>query len=331
MRAETGAIAILYDRPQPGASADERERPEVVAAIRHALGTLGHPSVTVVLGSDPRICLARLRALRPRAVINLVEGWRGDPACESLGALLCRSVGVPHSGSPAHALALAGDKVETKVRLRRSGLPTPGWITDLRHWREDEAPYLVKAVTAHGSFGLGPRTLVRTPGEARARLRALRERHAGVWFLERYVEGREFHVALLSDHRSPRPRVLPPSETVFDDWTAGKPRIVDFRAKWDPRSRAYHRTRRRFLDRPDEAPLRSTLARLGRRVWTAFGLEGYARLDLRQGRDGRLEIIDVNPNPSLHPEAGFAAAAAADGIDYVHLVAALLPKTEARP
>ncbi len=327
MPPETATIAILYDRPLPGADADERERLEVVAAIRTALTALGRPSVTVALGAEPRACLARLRALRPSAVVNLVEGWRGDPAYETLGALLCRAAGVRHSGNPAHALALAGGKVEAKIHLRRRGLPTPAWIADPGSWQTDDAPYLVKSAVAHGSLGLGRHALVRTPAEARARLRTLHARWGSVWFLERYVEGREFHVALLTDPaRRPRaPRVLPVAETVFADWPEDEPRIVDYRAKWRPASRAYRQTRRRFLDRPDDAPLRAALARLGQRVWAAFGLEGYARLDIRQGRDGRLEIIDINPNPSLHPEAGFAAAASAGGLDYTRLVAALLP------
>jgi D-alanine-D-alanine ligase len=319
-------VSVLYDRPERGADADERERIEVAEAVRAALRRLGYRPVTVVLGNDPRRSLERLRVLRPACAVNLVEGWRGDPSYEPLGALLCRAAAIPHSGSPTHALALAGDKLATKRHLRRRGLPTPAWITDPHAWRDADAPYLLKSAFAHGSHGLGPRSLLRHPDEARRRLRALRARGGAAWFLERYAEGREFHVALLADPARPgTPRVLPVAETLFVDWPKDEPRIVGYRAKWRPGSAAYRRTPRRFLDRPDDVPLRRSLAHLGRRVWTAFGLEGYARIDVREGRDGALEIIDVNANPSLHPEAGFAAAAARSGLDYTRLVAALLP------
>jgi D-alanine-D-alanine ligase len=329
MPSDHATIAILYDRPQPKADADEQERLEVVAAVRTALATLGLTTVPVVLGANPQSCLARLRALRPKAAVNLVEGWRGDPVYEILGPLLCRAAGVPCSGNPAHVLALAGAKTQLKEHLLRRGLPTPSWIRSLGAWRPDDAPYLIKSIEAHGSLGLDRHALVRSPAEAEARLRALRRRHGGSWFLERYVEGREFHVSLLGNPARPHspPRVLPVAETVFADWPEHEPRIVDYRAKWRPASRAYRKTQRRFLDHPKDAPLRTALAHLGRRVWNTIGLESYARLDIREGRDGRLEIIDVNPNPSLHPQAGFVAAANAAGIDYARLVVTLLPCT----
>lgn len=317
-------MAILYDPPADDAGPDEEERLEVVRAARTALAASGRRAVPLALGRDPLATLARLRALAPSAVLNLVEGLGGEPAFEALGALLCEAAPVPYSGNPPHALALGGAKPRLKALLRRHRIPTPPWITDPADWREDHAPYIVKAAAAHGSLGLDPGALVRTPGEARRRLARLRSRYGGEWFLERYLGGREFHVSLLA-RPDGRVEVLPIAETVFTGWPPDRPRLVDHGAKWRPRSRAARATPRRFLERPDEAALRRRLARLGRRVWEVCGLAGYARIDFRADGSGEPAVLDVNPNPSLHPTAGFAASAARAGLDYPRLVAALLP------
>jgi|GEM_PF-3737873 len=42
--------------------------------------------------------------------------------------------------------------------------------------------------------------------------------------------------------------------------------------------------------------------------WKVFGLRGYGRIDFRIDHDGRPWILEVNANPCLSPDAGFAAA-----------------------
>jgi D-alanine-D-alanine ligase len=73
---------------------------------------------------------------------------------------------------------------------------------------------------------------------------------------------------------------------------------------------------RRFADPAADGPLLAELTRLARRCWEAFGLGGYARVDFRVDMDGRPWILEVNANPCLAPDSGFAAMLAQAGIDY---------------
>ena len=56
------------------------------------------------------------------------------------------------------------------------------------------------------------------------------------------------------------------------------------------------------------------------RLLGLFGLAGYARVDFRVDGDGRPWILEVNVNPCLTPDAGFAAAAFEAGLSYHGLI-----------
>jgi D-alanine-D-alanine ligase len=58
------------------------------------------------------------------------------------------------------------------------------------------------------------------------------------------------------------------------------------------------------------------LSRLAIACWHHFGLRGYARVDFRVDGHGRPWILEVNPNPCLSLDAGFAAAIERAGMTY---------------
>ena len=113
---------------------------------------------------------------------------------------------------------------------------------------------------------------------------------------------------------------MPPAEIRFDAFEAGKRRIVDYRAKWDEASFEYHHTPRSFEHPPADAPLIDQLMQLSLDSWRAFDLKGYARVDFRVDTDGRPWVLEVNANPCLSPDAGFAAAAVQSGLTYEALI-----------
>jgi ribosomal protein S18 acetylase RimI-like enzyme len=53
-----------------------------------------------------------------------------------------------------------------------------------------------------------------------------------------------------------------------------------------------------------------TLRSLAVECWRLFGLRGFARVDFRVDVRGRPWILEINTNPCLSPDAGFAAALA---------------------
>ncbi|HWC62633.1 MAG TPA: ATP-grasp domain-containing protein, partial [Rhizomicrobium sp.] len=139
----------------------------------------------------------------------------------------------------------------------------------------------------------------------------------GEWFAEAYVEGREFNIALLGNAH--RLTVLPMAEMTFADWPEGQPRIVGYGAKWDEDSSGWKHTVRKFGVEKDEPVLAARLKEICERVWRGFALSGFVRVDFRV-RDGEPLVLEINVNPCISPDAGFAAAAAEARMDYDALI-----------
>ena len=66
------------------------------------------------------------------------------------------------------------------------------------------------------------------------------------------------------------------------------------------------------------------------RVFKLFGCRDYARVDLRIDRDGKIYVLEVNPNPDISPQSGMARALNAQGLTYSGFVGNLLDRALGR-
>jgi D-alanine-D-alanine ligase len=172
-------------------------------------------------------------------------------------------------------------------------------------------------VDEHGSLGMDAGCIV-TGSQATAEIRAREARFGGTFFAEQYVEGREFNAALLQSGGGLG--LLPIQEIDFSGLPGNAPPIVDYAAKWDASSAVYHATPRRFGIEQTDPALAAELARLARAACDAFELTAYARVDFRVSRSGEPTVLEVNANPCLAPDAGFAAASAEAGLAYDEVI-----------
>jgi D-alanine-D-alanine ligase len=309
----------------PVVHAATRQRPDEIdtllsaEAVAHALGELGFATEIVAVDLDLNHFLA-LKRRDPLLVFNLVDAVRGDGRLAPVIPSMLDAVGLPFTGAHSDAWLETLSKVATKLKLAREGLPTPGFSVDGARLDPD-AKVIVKAVWEHGSLGLDEGSVVK--GADAARVIADRVARFGTeHFAESFVEGREFNLSLLEERG--RASVLPIAEIVFEDWREGRPRIVGYDAKWTSDSEAYAGTPRRFGLEKTESALAANLEKLAKSCWDLFGLAGYARVDFRVDREGRPTILEVNVNPCLNPDAGFAAAAAQGGLSYRDLIGSII-------
>jgi D-alanine-D-alanine ligase len=230
------------------------------------------------------------------------------------------ALGIAYTGCSTSALLKTLSKVGTKLKLAHADLPTPDWSADGTGFDRD-ARVIAKAVWEHGSLGLDETSVVRCADASRivaARTLRLNTEH----FAETYIEGREFHLALLE--RIWGVEVLPIAEILFGSLEVHAPKIYGYDSKWTPDSAAYIGTLRRFGLEQNEPKLAKTLKQLALACWRLFWFSGYARVDFRVDPTGAPFIIDVNPNPYLTPDSEDAAAAAEAGLSYKDLVARIV-------
>jgi D-alanine-D-alanine ligase len=260
-------------------------------------------------------------------VFNLVEAPPGQPALHPATAGALELLGLPFSGSSAAALWLTTDKLATRAILAASGLPVaPGGRLDRGNAEVLERvppPWILKPSCEDASLGLDGDAVCATRAAACARAAELEQRFPGQPILvERYLSGRELNISLLAN--GGQPLVLPVAEIAFLDFPPGMPRIVGYEAKWQPDSFAYTHTVRRFPSDPASAAVIEQASRLALAAWSACGLEGYARVDIRLDEHGAPHILEVNANPCLAADAGFMAAATQAGLTPRAVVASIL-------
>jgi D-alanine-D-alanine ligase len=326
-----GTVLLLHDALSADARPDEADVLAEANALSSALRELGHVPETVPVTLDLGALERRLAERRPLAVVNLVESLGGRSSLIAVVPALLEALGVPFTGCPADAIHVSSNKRLAKRRLAAARIPTPalfGKGGGGEGGRQEEG-WIVKSVWEHASLGIDDTSIVEA-GAVPGLLARRRAEHGGQWFAERFVAGREINVALIaatyggdaSAHRTAASvRVLPPAEIRFDAFPDGKARIVGYAAKWQSASFEYLHTPRSFDVEP---PLVQAVEVAALACWEAFELAGYARVDFRIDAEGRPWVLEVNTNPCLSPDAGFAAALEAAGIGYTEAVARLL-------
>lgn len=314
-------ILVLHSDVAPGAPPEELDTLAAAEAVAEALAARGHQVAQVPFRQET--LEADLNRIRPDIVFNLVEGVSGQGRLAPVAPDMLAELGVRFTGVSARAMALTNDKPMTKRLLREAGLATPDWAVP-PDWRGlDQGRWIVKAALEDASLGLDDRSVV-AGQDVPARAAAAAARFGGAWFAERYIEGREFNISLLNG------RVLPMAEMRFEHWPEGKPRIVGYDAKWEEGSSGWQGTVRAFGVERDEPELAAKLRSASERVWALFELTGFARVDFRVGSDGEPQILEINANPGIAPDAGFAAAAAEAGLSYGELIEAIVQAAPGR-
>lgn len=313
-------IGTLVDRE------DELDTVQTANAVVDALRRLGHRSQCVTVGLDLST-LAGLVPDRPLAVFNLVESIAGDAGLGHLACPVLDHLGLAYTGAPTAAYIETGSKLLTKVRLAAEGIATPRWWLDGDAVPPD-ATVIVKSVQEHGSLGMDADSVVAGPAAA-GQIAMRQRRFGGRFFAEEFAGGREFNIAILEIDG--RPTVLPIAEMQFAGFAGARPRIMDYAAKWDGSDPAYRQSGAVFGLEAAEAELAAELAAMALRCWSAFGLAGYARVDIRLSAGGRPLVLEVNANPCLAQEAGFALALARTGRGYDRMIADIVAAARSGP
>lgn len=303
-------VLITYGAVPADAPTDEQDVLHEVDAVRTSLHQLGFIAQEYAVSLNLQSLAEKIQSFNPDVIFNMIESIAGKGHLIGLAPLLYENLGLKVTGSAAMPLMLSSNKLLGKRVLTEAGLPTPAWSMT----GQDLLPgqWIVKSVWEHASVGLHDDSVMPAP-LVKAKL-AEKTRHGGQWFAEQYINGREVNVAILAIDG--QPHCLPITEIRFIDFPNDKPSIISYAAKWDESTFEYQHTQRQFIDPSQEQELYIKLQQLALRTFNAFELSGYARVDFRIDDEGAIWIIDVNANPCLSKDAGFAAMLKQDGTSY---------------
>ena len=325
-------ILVLFevnDPPAPDEEYERRMREEsdwrTEGHVVTALKGLGHEVHLGAIYKNPRDVIDLVERIQPDLVWNFVQTFHGTRHFEShiAGVLeLCR---VPYTGCGHRALMLCQDKALSKEILKHHRVPVAPFVVSrrtqpLKKLSRAIFPVMVKPLAEEGSVGISRDSFAETEEQALARIHFLHGRLKQDVIIERYVWGREIYMGVIGNGRL---KVLPPRELKFSKVPEGEPKFASFKAKWDE---GYRERWGIFSGFPDDLSesLQRSLATVAKRVFRALQMRGFGRIDLRLTDEGKLVVVEANPNPEIAQGEDIAEAAAKVGIPYNDLIERLV-------
>lgn len=312
-------VAIVFNayEPRPTASGErlsEESVAEMAGQACEAVRGLGIGATLVPLQRSLLNFLSRVKEVNPDVLINLCEGYYGRPQWESNVAGIFELMGLAFTGNAAKTLAICQDKFKAKAVLRAAGLPTAPAQLMLTGEEplELKFPLIVKPNAEDASLGIYPDSVVRDEASLRRQVRRCLENYRQPVLVEAFIDGREFNVSVMENGEV---LPLPVSEIDFSAMPGGQPRILGYEAKWFEDDPLYQKTPPVCPALVDEGT-RARLQDLAAAAFRTMGCRDYARVDFRTDAKGRPFVLEVNPNPDISTNAGYARALKAAGVEY---------------
>ncbi len=290
-----------------------------VEEIKNILSKRFEEVKTLAFNSDVEKTISQIRKIDPDIIFNLVEAVDGISNYEAYAAGIFELLNIPYTGNEPISLASCLNKYRTKLVLEANGIPTPkSFVAELNSIIEEEKfslkfPVILKLLNEDASIGISELSVVNNFDDINKRLKFLFKTYKQNVLIEEFIEGRELNVAILGDS------VLPISEIVFKGLPKDLPKIVTYEGKWSPESIYYKFTKPNCPAEIDEQT-KNIVESAALKAFKILNCRDYARVDIRLSEKNIPYIIEVNPNPDISSDAGFARAAKAAGMNYSDLI-----------
>jgi D-alanine-D-alanine ligase len=307
---------IIYNEPREGALADELDVLDQVAHIEQHLIELGISVYRKGITENFMSEIAQLANEKPDFVFNLVESINNKGELIYFVPALLNLYSIPYSGNSLESIFLTTNKTICSNSMKKAGINNPGsYLPSQFKSLKEGRKYIVKPIWEDGSLGITSESVFECKPGFEEKLEGLDDSH---WFIEDFIDGREFNISILAGNDGPE--VLPPAEIVFVNYDADRPRIIDFKAKWEMDSFEYINTVREFPGNKLNSKLVASLKEAAISCWHLFDLKGYVRVDVRTDSNDNVFVIEINGNPCISPDGGFVAATREAGYPFTQVL-----------
>ena len=248
---------------------------------------------------------------KPHIVFNLMEAFAGVTTFDQNVVSYLELLGLPYTGCNPRGLILARDKALSKKLLAYHRIRVPEF-TVVRPGRKVALPkrltfpLIVKSLFFEASTGISQASVVENHEQLAKRATFIHEKLGTAAIVEQFIDGRELYVGVIGNERLD---VLPPWEMSFAQMPDNRWKIATERVKW---STQYQKKNGIMTDRAKlDGPTIERMQRMAKRAYRALDLSGYARIDVRMDEEGRIYVLEANPNPNM--AYGEAATGPASG------------------
>lgn len=304
-----------------GISAKEMAEWKTEYDVVAGLTNLGHDARPLGVSNDLGVLRDAIVDWQPHIHFNLLEEFHGVTLYDTHVVSYLELMQQSYTGCNPRGLMLSHDKALSKKILSYHRIAVPDFAVYpigrvIKPLRRLKFPLLVKSATEEASLGISQASIVTSDEKLKDRVAFVHEQVGTDALVEEYIEGRELYVGVMGNLRL---RTLPVWEMVFTKMADGLARIATAKVKWDHDYQARHGIMTcAAAELPDGVAER--LPRLCKRIYRILGLSGYARLDFRLKDDGKVYLLEANPNPNLAYGEDFAESANAAGMGFEELL-----------
>jgi len=288
---------------------------DVVSTLRE----IGHEVYPLGVRDELAVIREAIEKWKPHIAFNLLEEFDSVSMYDQNVVSYLELLRVPYTGCNPRGLMLTRDKGWTKKILSYHRIPSPEFAVfpvgrKVRRPKRLTFPLIVKSISEEASLGISQASIVEDDDKLQERVDFIhRSSTVGTSaIVERYIEGRELYVGVLGIKRL---QVLPVWELVLDNLPEEARRIATARVKWSPKYQKKYRIRSREAKGLSNG-MPEKIRRLSKRVYRILGLSGYARIDFRLDPNGKVYVLEVNPNAQLAYGEDLADSAQQAGLSY---------------
>lgn len=291
-----------------------------------ALGALGHDVLTVPVEDELKPVRVALAEFKPHVVFNLLMHFHDAGIYDSAVVSWLELLKQPYTGCNPRGLLVANDKALCKKVLTYHRIRVPRFLSvplgrGVRKLPKGLAfPLFVKSRSEHASTGIAQASIVRDLDQLQERVEFVHRNVGTAALCEEFVEGRELTIGVLGNQRL---ETGPVWEVFMDKLPDGAPNIFTSRVKWNSDYQKQIGLRTGPAENLPEEKV-AAIDRVARRIYRALGLSGFARIDMRMDAEGRVWILEANPNPDLCFGEDFAETFERVGYSYEALIQKLL-------
>ena len=325
-------VIVLYNYYKTWKPEEYQDALRLLNVLVDGLRQLGHIVQPVEFWKDVK---PALEPYDPNEwiIFQWVEGIEDEIGGDARITAELDALGWTYTGNPPAALKLSVEKGKVKKVLERWRIPTPVG-REFKSAEEVDAwaatidttdmqmlfPAIIKPVSQHCSAGVTKEAVVHNSEQLRARVAYVVDQFKEAALMEKFIAGREINVGIWGNGR---PRVLPLREIDFSAIADPLRRMVTWDSKWTPNSEEWNSMP--VITQPAlSEELRAHIEEIALKTYRVFDCRDYARVDLRVDENDRAYVVDVNPNPDICYDGGFAGACNMAGFTYAEAISNII-------